>query len=499
VSGRTACPPRFTLIPAIDTWPGMVAFAQTVAGKLTVLAVFALGLWLHEKPWWLDATVLLAIMTFLPQHRRVLLLVATFYWLAKYTLFDWMEVRHVIQVMGTAADIDLLALKPTILAAIFIFCGLFYHAACHFQHHPLMRRPVLSLFVVYFAVMLTTIYGPLTDVQRTYLWVFIIIFGRYIWFLAYSLLDRRNVATDGFVWQLRSYLPFWIGLSTSPAPIAKGAANLRKIEARTPEQLAVCQLKGIKLVFWAYILMVVETVFANVVHGQPGYLDRYFFIPYSFDLPLYKEAFYGAIAGDFNPWYSNWLSLVAQLFHNVLYLAIWGHVIIATCRMAGFNALRGTYKPLAAKTLAEFWNRYFYYFKELLVEFFFYPTYLRYFKKYPRFRLFFATLMAAGAGNVLFHFIRDPEYIIDLGFFGALWAFHVYMFYGMVLGSAIGLSQLRNRRRKQPRGWFHDRIGAPAVVILFYCIVLIFDDPDRSLTLKDNFVFVLSLFNIQLP
>ena len=37
--------------------------------------------------------------------------------------------------------------------------------------------------------------------------------------------------------------------------------------------------------------------------------------------------------------------------------------------------------------VVEFWNRFYYYFKELLVEFFFYPVYARYFRNHQRRRL----------------------------------------------------------------------------------------------------------------
>ena len=36
--------------------------------------------------------------------------------------------------------------------------------------------------------------------------------------------------------------------------------------------------------------------------------------------------------------------------------------MIACVRMAGFRALRNTYRPLESRTVAEFWNRYAFYF-----------------------------------------------------------------------------------------------------------------------------------------
>lgn len=486
----------FTLVPPLDRSARLVSFAQTPWGKLFLLATYASLLILHEKTWWLDMLAILAAMTFFPLHRRVLLLAATLYWLAKYTLFNWYAMYEVISAQGVGSAIDVDVLRTSLIAAALLFCALYYGTAVQWQQCYAMKRPIVTLFCIYLTLMALAWYAPMSPLWRTYLWGFIIVFGRYIWFLCYSLLDRNQAASDGFPWQLRSYLPFWIGLSTSPTPIAKGAAYLRRIEATTPAELAVTQLKGIKLLWWAFVLMIVETAFNGAVHGTPGYLSAYFNVPFSAGLPTFHDAFYKAVAGDYYPWYINCLSLLARLFTNVLYIAIWGHVIISACRMAGFNALRGTYKPLAATTLAEFWNRYFYYFKELLVEFFFYPTYLRFFKKHPRLRLFFATVMAAGFGNVLFHYIRDIQYIIQWGPWQAWLEFHVYMFYGLVLGTGIGISQLRNRTLRPPVHWFRRHVLGRSGVVAFYCFVLIFDNPDRNLSIQDNFVFVLSLFNI---
>ena len=165
-------------------------------------------------------------------------------------------------------------------------------------------------------------------------------------------------------------------------------------------------------------------------------------------------------------------------------------------RMCGFNALRNTYKPLRSATIAEFWNRYYYYFKELLVEFFFYPAFMRYFKGKPRLRMFFATMAAAGFGNVLYHFFRDSSYIARLGLWEAFLAFKVYLVYGALLGVAIGLSQLRNRNRRTDRNSLRVRVLAPFSVLAFYCVLSVFDDPDRSLPAMEYFRFLIHLLPV---
>ena len=90
---------------------------------------------------------------------------------------------------------------------------------------------------------------------------------------------------------------------------------------------------------------------------------------------------------------------------DVLKLAARGHEIVGVLRLFGFNVFRNTYKPLLAPSLVEFWNRYYYYFKELLVDFFFFPTYVRRFRTSPRLRMLAATLAAAGFGNLYYHLL----------------------------------------------------------------------------------------------
>ncbi len=85
-----------------------------------------------------------------------------------------------------------------------------------------------------------------------------------------------------------------------------------------------------------------------------------------------------------------WFALFLSLVQLILNWAIYGHVIIAILRLFGLRIFRNTYKPLLSQTIVEFWNRY-YYFKELLVEFFFFPAYLSFSKFKLNIRLLVAT------------------------------------------------------------------------------------------------------------
>src|SRR5207302_25851 len=256
---------------------------------------------------------------------------------------------------------------------------------------------------------------------------------------------------DPFRLQFGTFFPFWVGSGDSSTPVGKGAAYLRKVEAHTPKDLAVVQLKAVKLLMWMLVLHLALLVFRAIVFGElsPAAADfsrAHGFHVFNFGVPKLEAAFDRAAAGQPPPLHMLWAGLVAHFFDAILTVPLMGNMIVACSRMSGFNLLRNTYKPLYATTIAEFWNRFYFYFKELLVEFFFFPTYVRYFKKHRRLRLAAATFAAATLGNLVYHFCRDIHYVFELGFWRALTGFQVYAFYAVVLGASIALSQLSGKR-----------------------------------------------------
>jgi hypothetical protein len=108
---------------------------------------------------------------------------------------------------------------------------------------------------------------------------------------------------------------------------------------------------------------------------------------------------------------------------------------------------RNTYKPLLAENVVGFWNRYYYYFKEIMADFFFYPTFARWFRKRPVLRLFAAVFMAACVGNMFYHLIQMGE-TLSRGDFQAVWlSLHARFFYCFLLALGIFASMLREQRR----------------------------------------------------
>lgn len=479
----------FRLIPPLDTYPRVVALAQKAPGKILLLATFAVGLSFRTNNW-PQVTAFITAMTFLPRFRPVLLTLATF---VSFALTDWPNVDIPSSIRQLHSP-SLFLFKPLLLAAVLAFLAAYYTAVTKDKGSWFAKRPIRNLLFFYILLLVAATNAPSPNPLTFYLWAFLVVLGKYLWFFNYTLLDRHAKETPPLALQVGYYCPFWGGTTT---PFPKGAAYLRKIEAKSPEQLALSQLKGVKLLSWALLLSFLEKLLGQIFYGSTYVEHPFSGISFSLDIPS-MHAVLHAGTGSSYPWHLNWLALIANFFSRLLWFSVYGHVIIACCRMAGYNALRNTYRPLQAASIAEFWNRFYYYFKELLVDNFFYPAFLRYFKKRPKMRLFFATFAAAGFGNVLFHFLRDIGPIAEQGFWPALFSFRVYMFYALLLSTAIATSQLYEKKKPREISWLRKNLITPVYVVGFYCLISIFDSSDPTLTLTDHFIFLLKLFNIYL-
>ncbi len=453
---------KFRIIPRIETYPFVTSFAQKFAGKLLILALFALGL-RFGTPDWIPLSLCLAMITLVPVRRRILVTVAT---LIFTFVVPWNTYLHPVYTFA-------------LIIFVIMLGGVCFWLSVELRNSVVGRHPVLFLLTGYSLFIVFAAYFPTNTPAYVTVWALAYTFGTYVWFIAYSLLDSRAADRDDFSLQLGTYRPFW---GSTHTPFVKGASYLRRIEARNGEQLAVTQLKGLKLLAWSLLISVFSKYFELFVHG---YLA----------IPTFRVAFAHSVQHSPDSWYMCWASLFSAFLEEIFYISVWGHRIVACCRMAGFNALRNTYRPLSSRTIAEFWNRYYFYFKELMVDVFFYPVFLNCFKTRKKVRIAVATFAAAGFGNAFYHFIRDLNYIAQLGLWRALTSYHVYIFYCIVLAGAITISQMR-KRGPATSGFFRGHVVPTVCVVLFYCLLHVFDYTERTYPITEHFRFLAHLFNL---
>jgi hypothetical protein len=450
----------FRLIPRIETYPRVVALAQTVAGKLALLTC----VWLLLSPvdeWNGLMVACLALTTFLPKKRQLSLMIGTLAYTAITTFLGVPNPYRILAYIGV----------------VFVFGTLLMWTAARRQGSKLGQHAGIVLFGVFTGLILICCQLPAQRRVSLMLWQFTMILGSYLWFIGYALLDHEAKPVQELGLEVGSLRPFW-GSTATPFP--SGPACLRQIEATDSEKLAVTQLKGLKLLVWATLLWYFQTGYAWFFHD-------YLRIPH-FEKALYLNTLHTPL-----PWYVCWASLIVYYFYKLIFISVWGHRIVACCRMAGFDALRNTYRPLSSTTIAEFFNRYYFYYKELLVYFFFFPTFLRLPSRLGKWRVTIGIFMAACVGNTYYHFTRDLWYMQGHGLWQSVKTFQVFFFYSIVLATAIAVS--RSRNRPDPTlGFFRSTLRPAILVSLFYCLLGIFSTTDRNYTLAEHLRFLGHLF-----
>ena len=150
--------------------------------------------------------------------------------------------------------------------------------------------------------------------------------------------------------------------------------------------------------------------------------------------------------------------LFTCLIDQSRWMLLWASVVhfkVGLWRIFGYNVDPHFNRPWLATNLANFWARYAFHFRAFLVSAFYYPVFLRFFKKNLHLRVFVATMAAACVGNMiwghmsenLFYEGLEWEYIVD---YLPRWP------YFLLLGLAISLVQvylLRKKRNRKPWTW----------------------------------------------
>jgi hypothetical protein len=471
------------IIPQIDKDPRFVAYAQRLPGRVALFGVLtALAALLNFLGVDLFVAPLATACAYAQKLRRYLIPLATLLLLYRHGF--WVDVdlvQRVVEQEGLANQINQPLLFSGMLALVLVLCSCLLIFWPRIVAIPLFRRSTLCLISGFIALVIAAQSPIAAGVPRVVVWSFLVTFLPYLWFLAYALADVGTLDRTPFWQHLGVFHPFW---GSTMTPFGKGLSYLGKFEAKTPEELAITQLKGLKLACWTLLLTASLNNFNTLVHG---YLA----------LPHFDDTFFGYIAGARYPRYLCWVSLVASFVEDMLDMAVGGGAIIACARMAGFRLLRNTYRPLESTTLAEFWNRYYFYYKELLVDHFFYPVFLRYFRANRKLRMFFATFMAACVGNLMFHFIRDIRFVAELGWWKAVSGEASHAFYTFLLAVGVGVSQMRTRNPEQIKGWLRGRVLPCVWVTLFFCVLHVFDAPlDRVHSIWQRADFLLYLLGI---
>jgi hypothetical protein len=349
-----------------------------------------------------------------------------------------------------------------------------------FRGNMIGRYPIAAQLFALAGLVGLAAYGNSSSLFTAMLWTFIGVFLSNFWLLGYAFANLKMKEPASANLHAGYLRPFWGG---DFAPVGKGIAFLRKFEAKNRQELAATRLKALKLLVWGLILQRIHFHLESFVERGLG-------------LPNIEDAMIGLVGGHAVAPHTGWMILLTHFFLHVISLAAVGHIIVAQVRMAGFAIPRNTARPLASRTIGEFWNRYYYYFKEILVDFFFFPAFTRFFKKNPKIRIAFATFCAAAIGNAIYHFILLTPLLTEMRFSVLIYYFQSYIIYVTVLAVGIIISQLRNSRPKPEDGFLRYQILPRVNVTLFFCVLMIFDGFNPNIGIGMRFSFLFSLIGV---
>lgn len=497
---------------ATSAWDArFCAFAQTLAGRVALVLIFTAMLKATRvSAWWETGIVLLLISVF-PTHRKTLVTLAAIAWvfIAPPLLINALYPNQAFALAqrhgaeswtrfwpGTHIGAGLPPMLvanlglAVIVGAVLLFAYGYVRMVRAYPKSLVGKWPISGLIVLMLALLWVQQY--LSGFAWFAVASFELVLGHYIWFFAYTLSEPRTTNGKPTPVQPGYWRYFW---AVNKCPMGKGAQYLDRAEAKNDEELAATQLSGMKLMLWVLCLTVLRIVIKQWLYGPrseslttiPGWHPPGW-------LPLYNDALDRAIAGDPYPFAIRWAVLIGQFVYLLLDLSIWAHKLVAIARMAGYNIFRNMYRPLEATSVADFYNRFHWYFKEMLVTFFFFPTYLRFFRKSPRLRIFVATLVAVGWGNFIYHFLHYDRSIYEYGLWPALVNYHAYAVYTLLLALGIAVSQLRSHGVKQEQPTVLRRMGMLMSVLLFFLLISVIDEGANIRSIADYWFYWKSLF-----
>src|SRR5687768_4838191 len=463
-----------------DEW--LVSRLEEPIGKALLLAVAAL---LVPDPGRIPIVTALALMMLVPARRVEILAIG-----ALWVLYE--RIPAAVVAAGPGAVVLGMVSVLGLLAVCFIL-------ARRFTFLPaLVRRfPILALHVALLSLLGACIFAA----GRGYggaIWgagavTLAALIPFLLWRASYLMHSGRrgSAARTNFRDHLMYALPLWGG---TPTPYGKGYDYLREHRIDEARALAQCQASGIKLLLLALVWRWAARGLA--LSGS----DTGLVLPalgWTLAVPDLATAIAGPAGLSLG---TRWLATIVELFHEVLAMAARGHLIIGVLRLFGFSVFRNTYKPLLSRSLVEFWNRYYYYFKELMVEFFFFPTFVALSKHRVQLRLVAAVLAAATLGNFYYHVVLDHRILLAADWYAGVQALAGRWIYSVALGIGVAASMLRERRRRgvtpAAAGWRSRTRTIRAIlgVWVFFSLLQIWNVDRHALTVRQRAAFLAGLF-----
>lgn len=199
------------IVPQLDKYQRLVSFGQSAFGKPVLLTAFLVGLYVIRVASPLELTAAIALMTYFPARRRLLLSFATLYWLLFHSgWLNWTFLRSLAKAEGQRTDWPLTVFIAGIVAAMFGVLAVFFHYVHTRRTFFVTKRPVLCLVTCSLLLLFAAGLLPVDGAAHALLWAVIVVSTPYLWYFAYALKDASVKNCDSAALQFGTLRPFWV-------------------------------------------------------------------------------------------------------------------------------------------------------------------------------------------------------------------------------------------------------------------------------------------------
>lgn len=485
---------KFRIIPALEKNPTIVKFCQTTAGKAVLVLSFCAILYLLRYPGWFELIASMLLMhIFKNRDQRYALIgyavlmslfsnrfatheiLLTEYHVASDAYYIFTRSMPWTQwLMSIAAVINILFLLGVYLLA--------------FRIRFLRTSPFTSVLSITLFLMVIAVLLPATGiVNQLAIYTIITFVRKFHWVMIYSLMHQKY---------LRSESPI---LAIAPGiihriPYGKSNAYLKMVEAKDAETFAVCQIKAVKLLLWSLILSAVMYAFGPLM-GYPGFeFAERWLEPYRIHSLTEQIWLFLHQQADSN--LAVWRTLLLTFVYDLLWWTTTVNAPIAVIRLFGFNLPRGVYRPLEARSIADFFGRRYYFLKEVIFDIYVFPL-IQEFRtvRDRKWRVFLAIWIGVAFATASRHLMLDFFLIRKLGLMEFLWRYSPFLLRCSIFGILVGMSQFRQTPKSadQPLLSLRNALSLTVIVLVFslskiFTPMMLQDNPG------DVYAFFFSLF-----
>ena len=464
--------------------------AEHPAGKCVLIALGSAGLFLGDVDHWKYASSVLALVCFAPKWRKKILGLAA---LVSIPLLGNRASIYLSRAAGHAQVSGWLSSDlffGIIAAGTIIAASKFSDWARSHKLNPIW--PPLGFYLV------IRIFESLLPMGSVVLYLMLVLsyfVATYSFTWIMDISSQRSDREKGILQSLGWYNPLWL-TSSFIVPLTGHHYWEQEDQAARSDQVALARIKGLKLLYWGVVLTFVRDLIEAIAYGGSRWPILYDLrTPFGYVPPI-AHALSMIRYTEFSVIQAWSIVLIDFAMLTVTFVAS-GHVAVGVYRMLGFDLPRNTQHLFKTRSVADFFQRYYHFYKEFILKYFFYPAFFLGPRAYPRLRIFLATLLSVGVVNGLVGFFLDYSPSgIEYSLLNELNSNKSHLIYCLLMSAGIAASLILNLdRTPEPISGLR-RLWILLRVFMFFAVIRVFDLSIMDSALH-NWALFMNLFGIR--